>query len=139
MAKNLSGDLQVASANRLSDGVVVWLDDAGEWTIRLDRAAIARDEPGRRDPAASAPRPRPSRVIDPFLVAVTEDDDGTHRAAVLARKDPRLGPHLRRHRRRRGALCLIPISTVTTTTTARSSPSASISSATRCAAAWPAS
>ena len=41
MAKNLSGDLQVASANRLSDGVVVWLDDAGEWTTRLDRAAIA--------------------------------------------------------------------------------------------------
>ena len=32
MAKNLSGDLQVASANRLIDGMVVWLDEAGQWT-----------------------------------------------------------------------------------------------------------
>ena len=29
MAKNLTGDLQVASANRLTDGVVVFLGIAG--------------------------------------------------------------------------------------------------------------
>jgi len=46
MAKNLSGELHVASANRLADGVVVFLDDAGQWTPRLDRAALARDERG---------------------------------------------------------------------------------------------
>jgi len=46
MAKNLSGDLVVASANRLVDGVVVFLDDAGEWTSRLDRAAVARESHG---------------------------------------------------------------------------------------------
>jgi hypothetical protein len=44
MAKNLSGDLQVASANRLSDGAVVFLDDFGQWTKRFDRAALARDK-----------------------------------------------------------------------------------------------
>ena len=44
MAKNLSGDLQVASANRLVDGTVVWLDEAGQWTDRLEYAAIARDK-----------------------------------------------------------------------------------------------
>ncbi|HEV3489957.1 MAG TPA: DUF2849 domain-containing protein, partial [Reyranella sp.] len=44
MAKNLAGDLLVASANRLTDGVVVFLDDAGEWIQRLDRAAVARDK-----------------------------------------------------------------------------------------------
>ena len=38
MAKNLSGDLTVASANRLVDGIVVFLDDAGQWTARLERA-----------------------------------------------------------------------------------------------------
>ena len=43
MAKNLSGDLQVASANRLVDGMVVWLDEAGQWTDRLQHAALARD------------------------------------------------------------------------------------------------
>ena len=76
MAKNLSGDLQVASANRLADGVVVWLDDAGEWTIRLERAAISRD---RRSGEILLLRAQAEAfvVIDPFLVAVAEDDDGT--------------------------------------------------------------
>ena len=45
MAKNLSGDL-VASANRLVDGVVVFLDDAGQWTTRFEPAAVARDKRG---------------------------------------------------------------------------------------------
>ena len=60
MAKNLSGDLQVASANRLGDGVVVYLGDDGQWTQRLDLAALARDrragEPAM--PAVGAARPR---------------------------------------------------------------------------------
>ena len=85
MAKNLSGDLQVASANRLSDGVVVWLDDAGEWTTRLDRAAVARD---RRTGEILLLRARAEAfpVIDPFLVAVTEDDDGTIEPLSLREK-----------------------------------------------------
>ena len=60
MAKNFSGDLQVASANRLGDGVVVFLDDAGQWTPRLDRAALARDKRERARSCSSAPAPRPS-------------------------------------------------------------------------------
>ncbi|MBX9945473.1 MAG: DUF2849 domain-containing protein [Reyranella sp.] len=76
MAKNLSGDLQVASANRLSDGVVVWLDDAGGWTDRLDRAAIARDGRGA-DILLARAQAEASSVIDPFLVAVSEGHDGT--------------------------------------------------------------
>ena len=58
MAKNLSGDL-VASANRLVDGVVVFLDDAGQWTTRFERAAVARDKRAARS-CWSAPAPRPS-------------------------------------------------------------------------------
>lgn len=85
MAKNLSGDLQVASANRLSDGVVVWLDDAGDWTIRLDRAAIARD--GRAgEILLQRAQAEVFTVIDPFLVAVTEDDDGTIEPLSLREK-----------------------------------------------------
>lgn len=85
MAKNLSGDLQVASANRLSDGVVVFLDDAGEWTRRLDRAALARD---KSEGAILLERARAeaSTVVDPFLVAVTEDDDGTIEPLSLREK-----------------------------------------------------
>ena len=85
MAKNLSGDLQVASANRLGDGVVVFLDDAGQWTLRLDRAALARD---KHEGAILLERARAEAfsVVDPFLVAVSEDDDGTLEPLSLREK-----------------------------------------------------
>src|SRR5438067_35622 len=75
MAKNLTGDLQVASANRLADGVVVFLDDAGQWTPRLDRAAMAHDKRGAEILLERA-KIEGASVVDPFLVAVAEDDDG---------------------------------------------------------------
>ena len=85
MAKNLSGDLQVASANRLADGIVVWLDDAGEWTPRLDRAAIARDSRTAEILLLRA-LAEAFTVVDPFLVAVTEDDEGTVEPLSLREK-----------------------------------------------------
>jgi hypothetical protein len=85
MAKNLSGDLQVASANRLTDGVVVFLDDAGQWTPRLDRAAIARDKRAAEILLERA-RAEAFSVVDPFLVAVTEDDGGTIEPLSLREK-----------------------------------------------------
>jgi hypothetical protein len=85
MAKNLSGDREVASANRLADGVVVWLDDAGEWTTRLDRAAVARDRRAGQILLARA-QAEAFAVVDPFLVAVVEDDDGTIEPLSLREK-----------------------------------------------------
>lgn len=76
MAKNLSGDLQVASANRLADGVVVFLDEAGGWTERLEKAALARDERSSELLLARA-KAEGASVVDPFLVAVSEEEDGT--------------------------------------------------------------
>jgi hypothetical protein len=76
MAKNLNGDLSIASANRLVDGVVVFLDDAGQWTERFDRAALARGERAGEILLERA-RAEAFGVIDPYLVAVSEDDDGT--------------------------------------------------------------
>jgi hypothetical protein len=73
MAKNLTGELHVASANRLADGIVVFLDEAGQWTPRLDRAALARDKRGAEILLERA-RAEQFSVVDPFLVAVTEDD-----------------------------------------------------------------
>jgi hypothetical protein len=75
MAKNLSGELQVASANRLGDGVVVYLDDAGTWTARLDRAALARDKRGAEILLERA-HAEAFGVVDLLLVAVTEDENG---------------------------------------------------------------
>lgn len=85
MAKNLSGDQKVASANRLADGVVVWLDDAGQWTTRLDRAAIARDS-RTAEILLQRALAEAFTVVDPFLVAVTEDDDGTVEPLSLREK-----------------------------------------------------
>jgi hypothetical protein len=85
MAKNLTGDLQVASANRLVDGMVVWLDEAGQWTDRLERAAVARDARGSEILLERA-RAEAFTVIDPFLVAVTEGDDGTIEPVSLREK-----------------------------------------------------
>lgn len=75
MAKTLGGDLQVASANRLADGMVVFLDDAGQWTERLDRAAIARDKRAAEILLHRA-RAESFTVADPFPVAVVEDGSG---------------------------------------------------------------
>ena len=85
MAKNLSGDLQVASANRLSDGAVVVLDDFGQWTKRLDRAALARDKRAAEILLLRA-RAEAASVVDPFLVAVTEGDDGVLEPLSLREK-----------------------------------------------------
>ena len=85
MAKNLTGDLQVASANRLTDGVVVFLDDAGQWTPRLDRAAVARDVRGGEILLERA-RAEAASVVDAFLVAVAESDDGSIEPLSLREK-----------------------------------------------------
>ena len=85
MAKNLNGDLQVASANRLSDGVVVWLNDAGEWTTRLDLAAVSRE--GRAgEILLQRARAEAFSVIDPFLVAVIEEEGGVIEPLSLREK-----------------------------------------------------
>lgn len=85
MAKNLAGDLTVASANRLADGVVVFLDDKGHWTRQLERAALARDKAAGERLLERA-RAESFTVVDPFLVAVTEDERGELEPVSLREK-----------------------------------------------------
>lgn len=85
MAKNLTGDLAVVSANRLVDGVVVFLDAAGQWTDRLSRAAVARDAEAAECLLQQA-RDAGFGVVDPFLVAVTEEVDGVIEPVSLREK-----------------------------------------------------
>jgi hypothetical protein len=75
VAKNLSGDLQVASANRLADGVVVYLDDAGQWVPHLSVAAIAQGERASEILLERA-KAEGASVVEPFLVAVEQGQDG---------------------------------------------------------------
>ena len=85
MAKNLNGDLQVASANRLNDGAVVFLDDAGAWTTDLALAALARGEREAERLLARA-QAEAFSVVEPFLVAVSENEDGTLEPLSLREK-----------------------------------------------------
>ncbi len=85
MAKNLSGELQVVTANRLSDGIVVFLDDAGQWTSRLDRAAVARDGRGG-EILLERGRAEQASVVDPLLIAVVEHENGAIEPLSLREK-----------------------------------------------------
>lgn len=79
MAKNLAGDLQVATANRLSDGIVVFLDDAGQWVPELAQAAVARDAKGEEGRAGEIllerARAEAASVVEPYLIALGEDGE----------------------------------------------------------------
>ncbi|MFK0204685.1 DUF2849 domain-containing protein [Agrobacterium sp. NPDC090283] len=66
---------KVLTANRLSDGIAVWLDANGEWTEALQDAIVARhaeaiaslEEIGKRDFSAN-------KVVDVAIVDVVEQD-----------------------------------------------------------------
>ena len=76
MAKKQS-NIRVLTANRLSDGLVVFLTAGGGWSEWIDDADVARD------PAATAELEKVGeaavqnqRVVDPYLVDVTQTDSG---------------------------------------------------------------
>ncbi|OHV81523.1 DUF2849 domain-containing protein [Rhizobium sp. LCM 4573] len=64
---------KVLTANRLSDGIAVWLDANGQWTEKLQDALVARhpeaiaslEAIGKRDFAAN-------RVVDVNVIEVQE-------------------------------------------------------------------
>jgi uncharacterized protein DUF2849 len=66
-------DVAVLTANRLSDGIVVYLAADGRWVERIEAAAVARSpdqvrdlqEQGARDSAANL-------VVEPYLAEVAE-------------------------------------------------------------------
>ncbi|TPW33052.1 DUF2849 domain-containing protein [Martelella alba] len=69
---------KVLTANRLSDGISVWLDVNGRWVTDLQDALIARhevgiatlEEIGKRDFSEN-------RVVDVNLIDVEEKPDGS--------------------------------------------------------------
>ena len=66
---------KVLTANRLGDGIAVWLDANGEWTENLQGAIVARhaeavasfEEIGKRDFSAN-------KVVDVAIVDVVEEN-----------------------------------------------------------------
>jgi Protein of unknown function (DUF2849) len=86
--------LQVVSANRLTDGIVVYLGARDDWVEGLEAAAVfvseaeceAGLEKGRAAVAANL-------IVDPFAVAVVEEA-GARRAVSLRDAIRALGPSI---------------------------------------------
>lgn len=66
---------QVVSANRLTDGLVVYLTAAGSWSEQLRDGDIATDEAAAEKLLSVARRAEDDRVVvDPYLIDVAEFD-----------------------------------------------------------------
>jgi hypothetical protein len=88
---------RIVTANRLSDGLVVYLNGAG-WSERIEDARVAGDDAAADGLLARAEGPgQEVRVIGPYLIEVTRAASGarpvSHREAIRAR-GPTVRPDL---------------------------------------------
>ena len=103
-------EISVLTANRLADGVVVFLDYEGAWSENLAEAVVARSpDEARQLEARGTHDAAHNIVVEPYLVEV-RDGGGSPRAHPLSRARARGRPeHPRRRARLRGArLCPSP-------------------------------
>ncbi len=65
---------QIVTANHLTDGVVVYLDEEGAWSERLEDARVARAQEAAAALLASTETPEHAvRVVGPYLMDVAAD------------------------------------------------------------------
>ncbi len=66
---------QIVTANRLGDGVVVYLADGGAWSERVEEARVARDDEEGAALLAFAESPEQEIVVvGPYLVEVAAEN-----------------------------------------------------------------
>ena len=80
---------RIVTANRLDDGLVVYLNGAG-WSERIDDARIAGDDAAADGLLVRAGGPGQAvRVVDPYLIEVTREGavprPVSHREVIRAR------------------------------------------------------
>lgn len=69
--------LRVVTANRLGDGLVVYLDRDGGWTERIADGRVAADEAEAGELMAVAARAAAAcQVVEPYLIDVADDAGG---------------------------------------------------------------
>jgi hypothetical protein len=84
--------LQILTANRLTDGVVVWYDVDGQWSLTIERAEIARDkETAARLEAVGKQAFAANLVVDVNLIDI-EEVDGVIRPLRLRERIRAEGP-----------------------------------------------
>lgn len=66
--------LQIVTANRLTDGAVIYLDRNGEWSLSIGDARVARDKEEAEGLLAHAQRPGQGVVaVAVYLMEVREE------------------------------------------------------------------
>ena len=69
--------LQIVTANRLVDGIVVYLGADGGWSENLNASLIARDDDAAKSAlAAGEQATRDRQVVAPYLIDVRETAGG---------------------------------------------------------------
>jgi hypothetical protein len=72
-----AGPAKVITANRLSDGLVVFLDEEGGWPLEIAKARILEDGPDLDGALAYAQHQHDARVIvEPYAVDVQVKENG---------------------------------------------------------------
>ncbi len=88
----------VVTANRLSDGRVVYLDPRGGWSDRPDQARVAQGAAAGAELLAVAERPEHAvQVVAPYLMEVVEQDGAPRPLSnreVIRAKGPSVRPDL---------------------------------------------
>ncbi len=66
---------QVITANRLRDGLVVYLTGTGSWSQRVGDSVVVRSEDeAERNMAIAAKSVTGRHVVDPYLIDIVEGD-----------------------------------------------------------------
>jgi len=85
--------MKAITANRLEDGAVVYLDDNGQWTAQIGRAARFDGEAG--EAALADAKRRMTEIADIYLIDIGEDGAPAGRA-TLRETIRTAGPTVRR-------------------------------------------
>lgn len=86
---------QIVTANRLGDGIVVYLSPANVWLERIEDAEVAHDKDAAAALLARAEAPEQRvRVVGPYLMDVTEEV-GRPEAVSVRERIRALGPSVR--------------------------------------------
>lgn len=73
-AANTRAATQIITANRLSDGVVVYLDDDGGWTDRVGRARVLEGDEALQSAIAAGKAAESAQfVVDAYPIDVARD------------------------------------------------------------------
>jgi hypothetical protein len=87
-----AGPQKAITANRLSDGLVVFLSDAGDWSLSIDDARLFADGAELEEALAYGKAQHAARVIlDPYAIDMQEVD-GRLLPARLRERIRALGP-----------------------------------------------